>query len=62
MGEMGTVFDEDNEVIYSFWIYMRVNNEQVAKISLAPFSTTIVRCDDLGSFIVQSDDYSSYDL
>ena len=62
MGEMGTVFDEDNEAIYSFWIDMRVDNIPVGPISLPAFSSTIVRCHDLGSFIVLSEDYSSYDL
>ncbi|MCK5266180.1 MAG: hypothetical protein KAR03_11290 [Candidatus Thorarchaeota archaeon] len=61
-GEMGTVFDEDNEAIYSFWIDMRVDNIPVGRISLPAFSSTTVRCHDLGSFIVPSEDYSSYDL
>jgi len=62
MGEMGTVFDEDNVAIYSFWIDMRVDNIPVYSISLPAFSSTTVRCHDLGSFIVSSEDYSSYDL
>jgi len=62
IGEMGTVFDEDDVAIYSFWIDMRVDSQHFDVVSIPANSSTTVRCDDVSSFIVPTQDYPSYDL
>ena len=47
---MGTVFDEDDGVIYSFWVSMHLDGVAVARVSIPAATTLEVYCYDVGSY------------
>ncbi|TFG98041.1 hypothetical protein E4H12_07170 [Candidatus Thorarchaeota archaeon] len=49
---MGTAFDSENEVIYSFWISMVVDSHMVEKIAIPPKNTTLVSCTSVNAFAI----------
>jgi hypothetical protein len=57
---MGTLFDADSNVVYSFWVSMRLDGTQYARVVVPAARTVEVYCHDVGSFEIDNPwNYSS---